>query len=184
MKRIFNDVILFEPDIFKDDRGYFYQSFDKKISDVIDSSFVQDNHSVSHKNVVRGLHYQWEEPMGKLVRVVRGAIRDYFVDIRAGSPTYGQHGYFDLTENNHKILWIPPGFAHGFHSLENNTTVLYRCTAYYNKEKESGINLFDKNLNINLTVDKKRVIISYKDLNAQSFKDYSKNKKFNLPEKK
>ena len=159
VKRFFNDVILFEPNVFKDGRGYFYQSFDKGISDVIGNNFVQDNHSVSHKNVIRGLHYQWDNPMGKLVRVVKGSVVDCFVDIRDGSPTYG-------------------GFAHGFASLEDNTTVLYRCDAYYNKEKESGINIFDTDINIDWTIDKKHAIISNKDLNAQSFKDYSRNKKF------
>lgn len=178
MKKYLNGIILFEPNIFKDNRGYFYQSFDQKISDLIGSNFVQDNHSVSHKNVIRGLHYQWDQPMGKLVRVVRGSVIDYFVDIRDGSPTYGQYGYVELSEKNHNMVWIPAGFAHGFHSLEDHTTVLYRCTSYYNKEKESGINLFDKNLKINLTIDKKHVIISNKDLNAQSFESYNKNKKF------
>ena len=178
MKKIFSDVVLFEPDIFNDHRGYFFQSFDQKISDVIGNNFVQDNHSVSHKNVVRGLHYQWDKPMGKLIRVIRGSVIDYFLDIRSGSPTYGKYGSIKLSEDNKKIIWIPPGFAHGFHSLEDHTTVLYRCTSHYNKEKESGINLFDKNLKINLTIDKKHVIMSNKDLNAQSFESYSKNKKF------
>ena len=178
MKRFFNDVILFDPDVFNDQRGYFYQSFDQKISDVIGNNFVQDNHSVSHKNVIRGMHYQWDEPMGKLVRVVRGSVIDYFVDLRAGSPTYGQHGRVELSEKNHNMVWIPGGFAHGFISLEDHTTVLYRCTAYYNREKESGINIFDKDININWPIDKKYAIISDKDLLAQSFEDYSKDKKF------
>ena len=178
MKRFFNDVILFEPDVFSDHRGYFYQSFDQKISDVIGSNFVQDNHSVSHKNVIRGMHYQWDQPMGKLVRVVRGSVIDYFIDLRDGSPTYGQHGRVELSERNHNMVWIPGGFAHGFISLEDHTTVLYRCTAYYNREKESGINIFDKDINIKWPIDKKHAIISNKDLLAQSFKDYDKDKKF------
>ena len=184
MKRIFNDVILFEPDIFNDHRGYFFQSFDQKISDVIGENFVQDNHSVSHKNVIRGLHYQWEQPMGKLIRVVRGSVVDYFVDLREGSPTYGQHSHVSLSDSNHKMLWIPAGFAHGFISLENNTTVLYRCDAYYNKQKESGINIFDKNININWPIDRKYAIISNKDLLAQSFEEYSRDKKFKYRGKK
>ena len=178
MKTFFNDVVVFEPTIFTDHRGYFFQSFDRKVSDVIGTNFVQDNHSVSHKNVIRGMHYQWQEPMGKLVRVVRGSIIDFFIDIREGSPTYGQYNQIKLSGKNNKMVWIPGGFAHGFISLENNTTVLYRCTAYYNKEKESGINIFDNDINIKWPIDKKDAIISIKDLEAQSFKEYSKNKKF------
>tara|TARA_R110000796_G_scaffold187024_1_gene303941 strand:- start:2444 stop:3010 length:567 start_codon:yes stop_codon:yes gene_type:complete len=178
VKRFFNDVILFEPNVFKDNRGYFYQSFDQEISDVIGNNFVQDNHSVSHKNVIRGLHYQWDNPMGKLVRVVKGSVVDCFVDIRDGSPTYGEYDCVELSEESHNMLWIPGGFAHGFASLEDNTTLLYRCDAYYNKEKESGINIFDTDINIDWKIDKKHVIMSNKDLNAQSFKDYSKDKKF------
>tara|TARA_R100000664_G_C2735209_1_gene124805 strand:- start:386 stop:940 length:555 start_codon:yes stop_codon:yes gene_type:complete len=178
MKRFFEDVILFTPTVYRDRRGLFFQSYDKSIQDATQGDFVQDNHSYSNKNVIRGLHYQWEEPMGKLVRVVRGSAIDYFVDIRAGSPTYGQYNCVELSADNHNIVWIPEGFAHGFVSLEDHTTVLYRCTAYYNPKGESGISVFDPTINIEWPIDKKEAIISDRDLNSQSFVDYSKDVKF------
>ena len=157
----------------------FFQSFDKTISDVIKQEFVQDNHSVSHKNVIRGMHYQWDSPMGKLIRVVKGSVMDYFVDIRENSATYGQYNCVELNTINNNIIWIPPGFAHGFASLENNTTVVYRCTSYYNKSGESGINPFDEALGIEWPFDISKTIISEKDLSSQLLKEYSKDIKFN-----
>tara|TARA_R110000824_G_scaffold28264_11_gene95226 strand:- start:6916 stop:7455 length:540 start_codon:yes stop_codon:yes gene_type:complete len=179
MKRFFNDVILFRPTVYADERGMFFQSFDKTISDVIKQEFVQDNHSVSHKNVIRGMHYQWDSPMGKLIRVVKGSVMDYFVDIRENSATYGQYNCVELNTINNNIIWIPPGFAHGFASLENNTTVVYRCTSYYNKSGESGINPFDEALGIEWPFDISKTIISEKDLSSQLLKEYSKDIKFN-----
>jgi dTDP-4-dehydrorhamnose 3,5-epimerase len=180
MKRFFNDVILFTPTVYQDNRGVFFQSFDKEIQDVIGEEFVQDNHSYSHKNVIRGLHYQWDKPMGKLLRVVRGSAIDYFVDIREGSPTYGQYDCVELNEDNYKMIWIPEGFAHGFISLSDHTTVLYKCTAYYNSAGESGINVFDPDINIQWPVDKEEIIISDRDLQSLSFKEYTKDIKFKL----
>jgi len=178
MKRFFNEVILFAPTVFKDNRGLFFQSYDASITDHIQQDFVQDNHSYSHANVVRGLHYQWDEPMGKLVRVVRGAAIDYFVDIRRGSPTYGQYDSVVLDTHNSQMIWIPEGFAHGFLSLEDHTTVLYKCTAYYNKDGEAGINPFDPDIAIEWSIDKKDAIISDRDLKSQSFLEYSQDIKF------
>jgi dTDP-4-dehydrorhamnose 3,5-epimerase len=178
MKRFFNDVIIFTPKIFKDNRGFFFQSYDETLADYIKEDFIQDNHSYSHKNVIRGLHYQWDRPMGKLVRVVRGSAIDYFVDIRKDSPTYGQSASIRLSTENNKIIWLPAGFAHGFLSLEDHTTVLYKCTAYYNKDGESGINPFDKEINIPWQTPKEKMIISDRDLKSQTFAEYSMDPKF------
>ena len=184
MKTFFNDVIVFTPEVYKDNRGLFFQSYDDTISEHINEIFVQDNHSYSHKNVIRGLHYQWDKPMGKLVRVVRGSAIDYFVDIRRGSPTYGQHSSVILSTENNKMIWIPEGFAHGFLSLEDHTTVLYKCTAFYNKLGESGIDPFDPEINIDWTINKEDAVISEKDIKSQSLQEYSKDIKFNLLEQK
>ena len=180
MKRFFEDVILFTPTVYKDHRGLFLQSFDKGIQDAVEGEFVQDNHSYSHKNVIRGLHYQWDKPMGKLVRVVRGAAIDYFVDIREGSPTYGQYECVELNTENHNIVWIPEGFAHGFVSLADHTTVLYRCTEYYNPKGESGISIFDPDINIDWPIERSNAIISERDVKSQSFRDYTQDIKFKL----
>ena len=120
--------------------------------------------------------------MGKLVRVVRGSAIDYFVDIRKDSPTYGQYDNVKLSAENNTIIWIPPGFAHGFLSLEDHTTVLYKCTAYYNKYGEGGINPFDSEINIDWPIGRKDTILSEKDLKSQSLSEYSKDTKFNLQE--
>ena len=179
-KRFFDDVILFEPTIYKDKRGLFFQSFDWDVQGLIRKPFVQDNHSYSHKSVIRGLHYQWDRPMGKLVRVVRGAAIDYFVDIRKDSPTYGQYASVELNTENHHMVWIPGGFAHGFISLADHTTVLYRCTSFYNAEGESGINIFDPDINIKWPIPSSEAIISDKDRDAQSLQEYSRDIKFRI----
>jgi len=181
------DVKLLTPKKFGDERGFFLESYNKKtFQDLLglDIDFVQDNHSYSHKNVIRGLHYQWDKPMGKLVRVVRGSAIDYFVDIRKNSPTFGQYDKVVLSAENNKMIWIPEGFAHGFLSLEDHTTVLYKCTTYYNKLGESGINPFDPEINIDWVIDREDAIISDKDIKSQSFLEYSKDTKFNLLEQK
>ena len=139
---------------------------------------LQDNQSKSHKNVIRGLHYQWNNPMGKLVRVLHGAVKDVIVDVRKYSPTYGQFDSFLLSAENNKQLWVPPGFAHGILSLEDDTLVSYKCSSVYNANGESGINPFDKYLNIDWGIDKSEAIISEKDKIAQSFLDYDRNPKF------
>ena len=180
MKVFFNDIVTFTPQVYKDDRGLFFQSYDEILSGYINENFVQDNHSYSHKNVIRGLHYQWEQPMGKLVRVVRGSAIDYFVDIRKDSPTYGQYDKVKLSADNHTMIWIPQGFAHGFLSLEDHTTVLYKCTAYYNKAGEAGINPFDPEINIDWPIDRGLATLSEKDANSQSLVEYTKDIKFNL----
>jgi len=133
------DVLVIEPKVFGDARGFFYESFNGKAFDEAvgrQVQFVQDNHSRSVKGVLRGLHYQIQQPQGKLVRVVRGAVFDVAVDIRKSSPTFGQWVGVELTEENHKQLWVPEGFAHGFVVVSESADFLYKTTDYYAPEHE------------------------------------------------
>lgn len=144
-------LILIEPTVFRDERGYFFESFSsEKLARLgLEETFVQDNESLSQRGVVRGLHFQAPPfAQGKLVRVVKGAVLDVVVDIRVGSPTYGCSFQEELTEQNKRMLYIPPGFAHGFATLEDNTIFQYKCTGGYNKESEGSVNCFDPNLDI------------------------------------
>jgi len=136
------DVVIFEPKVFGDTRGFFFESFNRKAfreAVDLDLDFVQDNHSRSSRGVLRGLHYQIEQPQGKLVRVVRGAVFDVAVDLRKSSPTFGRWEGTELTEENHRQLWIPPGFAHGFVVLSESADFLYKTTDYYAPEHERCI---------------------------------------------
>ena len=160
------------PRIFNDDRGYFFESFNQKafLDHGISEDFVQDNQSFSIKNVVRGLHFQ-NPPFaqGKLVRVISGTVIDVVVDIRKNSPTYGQHAKFLLESHLGNMVYVPPGFAHGFVALED-AMFSYKCTNLYNKATESGIVWNDKTLNIDWGVENS--IVSAKDeelLDFQSF---------------
>lgn len=128
------DVLVIEPKVFGDARGFFFESFNQKaFNDAtgLDETFVQDNHSRSSKGVLRGLHYQLQQPQGKLVRVVRGTVFDVAVDIRKSSPTFGKWVGVELSEDNHKQLWVPAGFAHGFVVLSESADFLYKTTDYY-----------------------------------------------------
>lgn len=136
------DVLLIEPKVFGDDRGFFFESYNQKAfreATGLNVNFVQDNHSKSAKNVLRGLHYQIEQPQGKLVRVTHGEVFDAAVDIRKGSKTYGQWVGLILSAENKKQLWIPPGFAHGFLTLSETAEFLYKTTEYYSPEHERCI---------------------------------------------
>lgn len=136
------DVLIIEPKVFGDERGFFFESFNQKAFNEatgLDVNFVQDNHSRSAKGVLRGLHYQVQQPQGKLVRVVRGAVFDVAVDIRQGSPTFGKWVGVELSEENHKQLWVPPGFAHGFLVLSDSAEFLYKTTDYYAPQHERSI---------------------------------------------
>ena len=136
------DVLLIEPKVFGDDRGFFFESYNQKAfqeATGLNVSFVQDNHSKSAKNVLRGLHYQIKQPQGKLVRVTQGEVFDAAVDIRKGSKTYGQWVGLILSAENKKQLWIPPGFAHGFLTLSETAEFLYKTTEYYSPEHERCI---------------------------------------------
>lgn len=135
------EVLLIEPDVFGDNRGFFMESWHKEkyAAAGLGVEFVQDNHSRSSRGVLRGLHYQLERPQGKLVRVVTGSVFDVAVDIRKGSPTFGQWVGEELGESNHRQLYVPPGFAHGFCVLSESADFLYKCTDFYAPEDEHGI---------------------------------------------
>ena len=161
------DVKLIEPDVFEDERGFFYESFNqKKFNEAIglDILFVQDNHSKSSKGVLRGLHYQ-EAPFaqGKLVRVIAGEVFDVSVDVRKDSSTYGQWVAEILSGENKKQLWIPEGFAHGFLTLSNEAEFLYKTTDFYNKESEKSIHWKNNEFNIDWPEVEERVLTSEKD---------------------
>ena len=166
-------LLVINPKIFGDDRGYFFESWSEEsfAKNGLDLDFVQDNQSLSGKGVLRGLHFQ-NPPyaQGKLVRVIKGSVLDIAVDIRKDSPTYGQHFSIELTEKNKTIVWIPPGFAHGFLTLKDNTIFTYKCTGVYNKESEGALLWNDKDLNINWKVNDP--LVSEKDLVAGNFKDF------------
>lgn len=145
------DVLIIEPRVFGDDRGFFFESYNREVfrqGTGLDLNFVQDNHSRSAKGVLRGLHYQIEQAQGKLVRVVRGAVFDVAVDIRKSSATFGQWVGVELTEDNHRQLWVPPGFAHGFLTLSESADFLYKTTDYYAPAHERCIAWNDPALEI------------------------------------
>ena len=159
------------PDVFEDDRGYFYETYNKGnfIKLGVHFDFSQDNQSLSHKGVLRGLHFQAPPfEQGKLVRVVTGAVLDIAVDIRSGSPTYGQYHAVELTEENKKMFWIPPGFAHGFKVLRDHTVFSYKCTSVYDRQSEGSVLWNDPELKINWG-DVSGVILSEKDRMAPLF---------------
>lgn len=168
---------IFERKKYKDNRGFFVESCPAFVDSELGIKFVQDNLSFSKRGVIRGLHYQWKDPMGKLISVVKGSIVDYIVDVRVGSETYGESFAFELSDRNDLMLWIPPGFAHGFEALEDSY-VLYKCSSKYNSEAEGSINIFDKNISISLRTPKECIIMSKRDLEAISFEDYCKDPKF------
>ncbi len=167
------DLLIIKPNVFKDNRGYFFESYNKQtfLHNGIDQNFVQDNESKSAKGVLRGLHFQ-KPPFaqGKLVRVMHGAVLDVAVDLRKGSPTYGEWVSVELTADNKWMYWIPPGFAHGFVTLEDNTVFFYKCTNVYNKESEDSILWNDPDLNIDWKVD--NPTLSEKDKSCPLFKDF------------
>lgn len=164
------DLKVIRPQVFHDERGYFFEPYNKQryAEAGITEEFVQDNQSLSNKGAIRGLHFQAPPfAQGKLVRVVRGAVLDVVVDIRKGSPTYGMHYSLELNEDNKLLFWIPPGFAHGFATLHDNTIFEYKCTNVYNKASEGGILWNDSQLNISWGIG--NPIISGKDQLLPSF---------------
>lgn len=165
------DVVVIEPDVFGDDRGFFFESFNqKKLEDVLGRNvdFVQDNHSMSVKGVLRGLHYQVApHSQGKLVRVIQGEVFDVAVDIRKGSPTFGRWVSEILSADNKKQLWIPEGFAHGFLTLSDRAEFLYKTTNFYHKDSERSIIWNDPFLNIFWPLSD--VTLSKKDMLASKF---------------
>ena len=160
------DVILIEPKVFSDARGFFFESFNQRAFNAAtgtDYQFVQDTHSRSSQGVLRGLHYQIQQPQGKLVRVVQGAVLDVAVDIRKSSPTFGQWVSAELSADNHHQLWVPPGFAHGFVVLSETAEFLYKTTDYYAPEYERCIAWDDPALAIDWKDIKLTIKLSNKD---------------------
>lgn len=161
------DCFIIEPRVFKDERGYFFESFNQnQFNDIADQdiSFVQDNESSSRKNVIRGLHFQEGiHAQAKLVRVVKGSIRDIVVDLREHSTTFKQYFSIELSETNAKQLFVPRGFAHGFIALEPHTIINYKCDNFYHKDSERGIIYNDKDLNIDWGISDEDIILSDKD---------------------
>ena len=167
------DVIIIEPAVYGDERGFFYESFNKiKFSDVsgVTSEFVQDNHSKSVKGVLRGLHYQIKQPQGKLVRVCQGEVLDVAVDIRKSSPTFGQWVGVNLSAENKRQLWVPEGFAHGFIVLSETAEFLYKTTDYYAPEYERCIRWDDCDLSIDWQLSG-NPLVSDKDAKGLMFKE-------------
>ncbi len=167
-------LVIIQPRIFEDERGLFFESFNhSKLEEFLgkDVNFVQDNESVSKKDVVRGLHFQ-EPPFaqGKLVHVTHGSVMDVAVDLRKNSSTYGQWHSELLSAENHTLFWIPEGFAHGFVALEENTTFLYKCTNYYHPSSERTILWNDENLFIDWGTNSP--IVSSKDMNGEKFANF------------
>ena len=169
-----NGVFLIKPQIFKDKRGYFFESFNSKEfrkAIGLDVQFIQDNQSLSSKNVLRGLHFQHPPfAQAKLVSVIKGEVLDVVVDIRKGSDTYGEYIAEHLSEENHQQLYIPEGMAHGFLTLKDDTIFTYKCSNYYNKEAEGSILWNDELLNINW--GSSNPIVSHKDQQAKNFSSF------------
>jgi dTDP-4-dehydrorhamnose 3,5-epimerase len=155
------DVLIIEPDVYGDDRGFFYESYNKlafREAAGVDAEFVQDNHSLSSRGVLRGLHYQIKQPQGKLVRIVNGAVYDVAVDLRRSSPTFGRWVGVDLSAVNKRQLWIPAGFAHGFLVTSEKAEFLYKTTDYYAPDYERCIKWDDRHLSINWPLDGEPVV--------------------------
>lgn len=176
-------IVIIEPRIFEDARGYFYESFSQKEFDekVMPIRFVQDNESMSTYGVMRGLHFQRPPfTQSKLVRCCRGAILDIAVDIRKGSPTYGQHVAIELTEENHRQLFIPRGFAHGFAVLSDVAVLQYKCDNFYAPQADAGIQLRDKELGIDWQIPTENAILSEKDIKHPCLKDFDSPFDYNM----
>jgi len=175
IKTKLKDCVIIEPKVFGDERGFFLETFQAdRYSDLagITLPFVQDNHSRSSKDVLRGLHFQKTKPQGKLVRVVRGEVYDVAVDIRSGSATYGQWEAVILSEENKTQFWVPPGFAHGFVVLSETADFEYKCTDYYDPSDEGSLLWNDPDLNIPWPIENPK--LSEKDANAPLLADLKK----------
>lgn len=170
-------LLLIAPRVFKDERGYFFESFNEaifRLTTGLNMTFVQDNESLSHKGIFRGLHFQVPpKSQAKLIRVVKGRIIDVVVDLRRSSETFGQHLCIELSEDNQSQLFIPEGFAHGFMVLEDNTIVNYKCNNYYSPDAERCLSVFDPALNIQLLIDQKDWVMSEKDKLGSNLSEFS-----------
>ncbi len=180
IKTSIEGVLIIEPKVFGDKRGYFFESFsqrefEKKVVPILGHkiSFVQDNESMSSYGVMRGLHFQYPPySQSKLVRCVKGAVLDVAVDIRKGSPTYGQHVAVELTENNHRQFFIPRGFAHGFAVLSETAVFQYKCDEFFHPEADGGISILDGSLGIDWRISTENANISEKDTKHALLKDF------------
>ena len=174
IKTEIDGVVIIEPRIFKDDRGYFYESFSQREFEekVCRTTFVQDNQSKSSYGVVRGLHFQ-KPPysQSKLVRCIKGAVLDVAVDIRKGSPTFGKYVAVELTEDNHRQFFVPRGFAHGFAVLSEEAVFQYKCDNFYNKESEGSVAWNDPQLAIDWKIPADKVLLSEKDKQSKNIAD-------------
>lgn len=175
-------LLVIEPYVYTDARGYFFEHFNKltfKEMTGLVIDFVQDNESSSMAGTLRGLHFQVPPfAMGKLIRVVNGSVLDVAVDLRVGSPTFGQHASAVLSAENKLQMWVPPGFAHGFLALEDHSIVSYKCTTYFNRESERALRWDDEDLGIDWGINSP--LLSEKDANAQLFRDFES--PFHYPE--
>ncbi len=184
IKTALDGVVIIEPRIFKDTRGYFFESYSEREFEekVCKTTFVQDNESFSSYGVLRGLHFQCPPfTQSKLVRVIKGAVLDVAVDIRKGSPTYGQHVAVELNEENHRQLFIPRGFAHGFAVLSDEVLFQYKCDNFYAPQADGGIAWNDPDLNIDWRIPVDKVILSEKDTKHPRLKDYDSDFDINIP---
>lgn len=172
-----SDYKIFSLIQYNDHRGFFLENYSRIMDERLNINFKQDNLSFSKKGTIRGLHYQWDKPMGKMVTVISGKIIDYIVDIRSGSPTFGNVYSFEISDDDRAALWIPAGYAHGFEAIEDSY-VHYKCSEFYNPNCEGSINFFDKELSIKYKTKLNDVIMSERDKNALSFKEYKKDLKF------
>jgi dTDP-4-dehydrorhamnose 3,5-epimerase len=182
IKTDFPGLYLFEPLVFEDERGFFFESYNERLflQNGITEKFVQDNQSFSYYGVIRGLHYQLEpHAQAKLVRVLRGSVMDIVVDLRKGSPRFGKWMGYELSEANKKQLFIPKGFAHGFSVLSETAEVVYKCDDFYNKHSEGGIIFNDPNLKIDWKIPAEKMVVSAKDLLLPAFTDCKNNFEFN-----
>ena len=180
IKTALEGVLIIEPKVFTDSRGYFFESFsqrefDEKVAPILGHTihFVQDNESMSSYGVMRGLHFQRPPyTQSKLVRCVKGTVLDVAVDIRKGSPTYGRHVAVELTEDNHLTMFISKGFAHGFAVLSPEAVFQYKCDEFYHPESEGGISILDDSLGIDWRIPTAQAILSDKDIDHPLLKDF------------
>lgn len=175
IKTALEGVVIIEPRIFEDPRGYFFESFSERDfnAQVREVRFVQDNESMSSYGVMRGLHFQRPPyTQSKLVRCVKGAVLDVAVDIRKGSPTYGQHVAVELTEDNHRQFFVPRGFAHGFAVLSDTAIFQYKCDNFYAPQADGGISILDDSLGIDWRIPTDKAILSEKDTKHPLLKDF------------
>ncbi|WP_016778907.1 dTDP-4-dehydrorhamnose 3,5-epimerase [Anaerophaga thermohalophila] len=171
-------LLIIEPDIFADQRGYFYESYNKEKYEKkgISSDFVQDNVSSSVRGVIRGLHYQLAPfSQAKLIQVLKGKVLDVAVDLRQGSPTFGEHLSIELSDDSHLLVFYPRGFAHGFSVLSDEVIFSYKCDNFYNKDAERGINYKDATLNIDWQIPENEIIVSGKDKVLPAFNEAERN---------